>query len=523
MRSRTNWILLGFIGVLTAFSLVVMWPSEPWRYLPDFIPWPEGQGIKFPFIELNGTNIEGTTIERRAMRLGLDLRGGTRLVLEADTSGQTDVDLGRALDGASDIIERRINAFGVAESEIQRQGQNRIAVQLPGIEASEAIKKIGKTALLDFRELLRDEQGNVAVNQDGEIVFVPMPVPSSENDATFLARYRQVMENAVWVTARATGRDGVEKDLTGGYLTNTFLSTDQAGLPAVDFEFNGEGANLFQQITTRLIDQPLAFFLDGEPIRGSDGSIEAPRVNSVISDRGQITGLTFADADYLTKLLRAGAFPVPLKVVQQEDVDATLGEDSVQKSVIAGEVAMLIIVLFMFLHYRLPGLLAGGALFVYTSVVLAVFKLWPVTLTLAGIAAFVLSVGMAVDANILIFERMKEELRIGRSLVIALDEGFSRAWSSIRDSNVSTLITCAILFWFGDQFGASLVKGFALTLAIGVIISMFSAILVTRTFLRLVINARWLRNPVFWAADLRQRAAMVEQEAGVTPGGGGGS
>lgn len=518
---RGNWVLLGIIGVLTAFSLVVMWPSEPWRYLPDAIPWPEGQGIKFPFIKLDGANIEGTTIERRAMRLGLDLRGGTRLVLEADTSELSGEELDRALDGASDIIERRVNAFGVAESEIQRQGDNRIAVQLPGIEADEAIRKIGKTALLEFRELQRDAEGNVAVNQDGEVVYAPVPVPAGEGDVTFAARYHQFLESAVWIPARATGRDGVEKELTGRYLSSAFFGTDSLGRAVVNFEMNDEGAHLFKQITTRLIDQPLAFFLDGEPIRGADGSIQAPRVNSVISDRGQITGLSFDDADYLAKLLRAGAFPVPLTVVQQEDVDATLGEDSVRQSVIAGEVAMLVIILFMVLHYRLPGLLAGAALFVYTTVVLAVFKLWPVTLTLAGIAAFVLSVGMAVDANILIFERMKEELRIGRSLVIALDEGFHRAWSSIRDSNVSTLITCAILFWFGDQFGASLVKGFALTLAIGVIISMFSAILVTRTFLRLVIGVRWLRNPAFWAPDLRQRGALVEQEAGATPGGGG--
>jgi preprotein translocase subunit SecD len=505
VHRRIDRFLLGFIVVLTAFSLVTMWPSEPWRYLPKFIPWPEGQGIKIPFFKMNGATIEGSTLERRAMRLGLDLRGGTRLVLEADTSGQSDVDVNKALDNAINIIERRVNAFGVSESEIQRQGSNRIAVQLPGITASDAIKKIGKTALLEFRELQLDAEGNVAVYQNGEVTFVPNPS----------------LEDAVWVPSRAIGSDGLEKELTGRYLTDAFPGSDAAGLPTVDFRFNSEGAHLFEQISGRLIGQPLAFFLDGEPIRNQDGRIDAPTVQAVIKDKGQITGMGVSEVDYLVKLLRAGAMPVPLKVVQQEDVDATLGEDSVKKSVIAGEIAMLIIMLFMVLHYRLPGVLASLALFVYTTVVLAVFKLWPVTLTLAGIAAFVLSVGMAVDANILIFERMKEELRIGRSLVVAVEEGFARAWSSIRDSNVSTLITCAVLFWFGDQFGASLVKGFALTLGVGVIISLFSAILVTRTFLRIVIGIPWARRAGLWGSDLPGRGAIAEREvSGVSTGGG---
>jgi preprotein translocase subunit SecD len=505
VHRRIDRILLVFIVILTAFSLVTMWPSEPWRYLPKFIPWPEGQGIKIPFFKMNGATIEGSTLERRAMRLGLDLRGGTRLVLEADTSGQSDVDVNKALDNAINIIERRVNAFGVSESEIQRQGSNRIAVQLPGITASDAIKKIGKTALLEFRELQLDAEGNVAVYQNGEVTFVPNPS----------------LEDAVWVPSRAIGSDGLEKELTGRYLTDAFPGSDAAGLPTVDFRFNSEGAHLFEQISGRLIGQPLAFFLDGEPIRNQDGRIDAPTVQAVIKDKGQITGMGVSEVDYLVKLLRAGAMPVPLKVVQQEDVDATLGEDSVKKSVIAGEIAMLIIMLFMVLHYRLPGVLASLALFVYTTVVLAVFKLWPVTLTLAGIAAFVLSVGMAVDANILIFERMKEELRIGRSLVVAVEEGFARAWSSIRDSNVSTLITCAVLFWFGDQFGASLVKGFALTLGVGVIISLFSAILVTRTFLRIVIGIPWARRAGLWGSDLPGRGAIAEREvSGVSTGGG---
>jgi preprotein translocase subunit SecD len=483
-----------------------MWPSEPWHYLPSFVPWPEGQGIKMPF----------GNFQRRAMTLGLDLKGGTRLVLEPDLSNSPNVNLDDALNNASQIIERRINEFGVAESEIQRQG-NRLAVQLPGITAEEAMQKIGKTALLEFRELKYDANGNIAVMQNGVETYVP---DSQAN--------RDIAE---WVTSTATTRDGQIVPLTGQYLTNTFVTADAAGIPdVIDFQFNDEGAHLFEQITGRLAPNkdtgnaglPLGFFLDGEAIKTTDGHIDAPTVQSVITDRGQITGMKTDEAANLVKLLKAGAFPVPLKVVQSENVDATLGQDSVQKSVIAGETAMLVIMLFMVLYYRLPGLIAAVALSVYATIVLAVFKLWPVTLTLSGIAAFVLSVGMAVDANILIFERMKEELRIGRSLVVAVEEGFNRAWSSIRDSNVSTLITCVILYWFGDQFGASLVKGFALTLAIGVLISMFSAILVSRTFLRIVISIPAARKPALWVSQAGMKDDDGSREPASAPTGGGG-
>jgi preprotein translocase subunit SecD len=486
-----------------------MWPSEPWHYLPGAIPWPEGQGIKIPFIKFDGTEVKGATLERRAMTLGLDLKGGTRLVLEPDLSNSPDVNLDDALNNASQIIERRINEFGVAESEIQRQG-NRLAVQLPGITAEEAMQKIGRTALLEFRELKTDANGNVAVMVNGQEAFVPQSSVTS-------------LDDAVWIQAVATTRDGQSVPLTGQYLKNARLAADpNTGLPLIAFEFNDEGAHLFEQITGRLLKQPLAFFLDGEPITTADGHVDAPIVQSVISDRGQITGMRVDEANNLVKLLNAGAFPVPLKVVQSENVDATLGQDSVQASVIAGETAMLVIMLFMVLYYRLPGLIAGAALSVYATIVLAVFKLLPVTLTLSGIAAFVLSVGMAVDANVLIFERMKEELRIGRSLVVAMEEGFHRAWSSIRDSNVSTLITCAILYWFGDQFGASLVKGFALTLAIGVFISMFSAILVTRTFLRIVVSIPAARKPALWVSHAGSKDDGGSREPASLPTGGGG-
>jgi preprotein translocase subunit SecD len=509
LHRTTDRILLAFIVLLAAFSLIVMWPSEPWHYLPGAIPWPEGKGIDMPFVKLSGDSIQKVDLKRRAMTLGLDLKGGTRLVLEPDLSNApAGTSLDDALSSAMNIIERRINTFGVAESEIQRQG-NRIAVQIPGLTAEQAMAEIGKTALLEFREMKRDANGNVAILQaDGTDTYVPeSQIPS--------------LDSVDWVTATATTEDGQVVPLTGQYLTNAYLSADQANQPVIDFTFNSEGAHLFEQITTRLLHEPMGIFLDGKPIQDASGHVDAPTIQSVIKGNGQITGMRLTDAQTLAKLLKAGAFPVPLKVVQSENVDATLGHDSVQKSVIAGEIAMLVIMLFMILYYRLPGFVAAVALSVYATVLLAVFKLWPVTLTLSGIAAFVLSIGMAVDANILIFERMKEEVRIGRSLVVALEEGFNRAWSSIRDSNISTLITCAILFWFGDQFGASLVKGFALTLAIGVLISMFSAILVTRTFLRIVISIPASRKAALWVVQTGKKDSGPRETAGVPTAGGG--
>lgn len=519
MRSWLNRAILFAIIVMTALSVVTVWPSEPDRYLPNFIPWPEGKGIKFPWVRTEGGAILGTMKEARAMRLGLDLRGGTRLVMEADTSQAPDVDVDQALEAASRIIERRVNAFGVAESEIQRQGSNRLAVQLPDIDPEEALKLVGRTAVLEIREPKMDASKNISICEGGTVTYNPPGCEGGQETAVSPTSI-QTLEGIVWIPAQATGNDGLVKDVTGRFLKpNTFVASNSiTGAPELRFEMTGEGSDLLEQVTTRLVGLPMAFFLDGEPIRGEDGQVIAPTVRDVISDQGVITGLRADDARLLSIQLNAGAFPVPLRVVQQEEVDATLGEDSVKKSVIAGEVAILMVMLFMTFYYRLPGVLASLALFVYTSLVLAIFKVWPVTLTLAGIAAFILSVGMAVDANILIFERTKEELRVGRSLVAAIDAGFSRAWSSIRDSNVSTLITCAILFWFGDQFGASLVKGFALTLGIGVLMSMFSAITVTRTFLRLTIGTPLARRASWWVPDVAALQVPSVATAGSIPG-----
>jgi preprotein translocase subunit SecD len=500
MRQRSTQLLLALVTLLTLFSLFVAWPSDPDRYLPDFVPWPKEECVG-PVCIGKGVNLFGQ--ERREMRLGLDLRGGTRLVLEADVANQPGIDLDDALDSAVDVVERRVNAFGVAESITERIGQNRIQVQLPGISAEEAIDKIGRTAQLQFMELARDESGGVILeNEDGTTQSLPLETVLA-NPASF--------ERARWVPVGGVDSQGVPRELNGSYLNrdDIFVDRTPAGIPVLRFAMNDQGADLLQQATARLSSpaQPLAFFLDDEPIRGNDGRIIAPLVRQPISDSGIIEGLNLGDAQDLSTLLRTGAFPVPLNVVQQDEVDATLGDDAVVQSVQAGLIAILVVMAFMVLYYRLPGVLASAALFVYVVITLAVFKLWPVTITSAGMAAFVLSVGMAVDANILIFERMKEELRLGRSLLGAIDAGFSRAWTSIRDSNVATLITCLILYWFGDQFGASLVKGFALTLALGVLVSMFSAITVTRTFLHSLVGTPVMRHLWLFGSDVEQARA----------------
>ena len=460
--------LLG-VAALAIASLVIVWPSEPDKWLPDAVPWPEGQGI----------SIGG--FERETMRLGLDLQGGTRLLLQASLPPNSEGSLDDAIEGAVRVLERRVNASGVSEAEVTRQGSNSISIQIPGLDPGEARSLLGRTALLRFCEPNTGLGGATPCDASGQFV-------------------------------QAVGTlDGQPTELTGRFLKpNAFVGTDPLGSPVVQFELTGEGAGLFEQITSRLIGQPLGIFLDNE-------RLSAPTVQSVISDRGNITGLPLSSSSGrtgavdLVQFLNAGALPVQLSVLQEQEVDATLGEDSVQRSVLAGEIGLLIVMLFMILYYRVPGVLASIALIIYTLVTMAVFKLIPVTLTLAGIAAFVLSVGMAVDANILIFERMKEELRAGRAFHPALDAGFARAWSSIRDSNITTLITCAILFVLGGglelpglgTFDAPLVQGFAVTLAIGVLVSMFSAVTVTRSLLKALVGTWIARQPDLLGSDVR--------------------
>lgn len=380
-------------------------------------------------------------------KLGLDLKGGAHLVYRADISGIKSEEVGSAMSGLRDVIERRVNLFGVSEPlvQVEQTGllkaaeykEQRLVVELPGVtDINQAIQMIGETPFLEFRL----ENPNIEIKEDTLL------------SEAFLA----------------TGLDG-------RYLNKAILEFNQTTYePTVSLEFNDEGGKLFAQITKDNVGKRLAIFLDGAPI-----SIPSIR-EEIPNGKAQITGQFTADeAKMLVQRLNSGALPVPINLISQQSIGPTLGEKVLNKNIMAGIYGIILVALFLILWYRLPGLLAVLALCVYTVLILAIFKLIPVTLTAAGIAGFILSVGMAVDANILIFERMKEERRNGKALNAAITEGFSRAWLSIRDSNVSSLISAAILYWMGT----SMVKGFALTLFIGVIVSMFSAIIISRTLL----------------------------------------
>lgn len=397
--------------------------------------------------------------------LGLDLVGGVQALLEADVPPDQEV-TSEAMSTARTIIENRVNGLGVTEPLIQLAGDRRILVELPGEQdPAQAIQTIKQTAQLKFVDL-QDE-------------YFPPGTPIKTDTDTVDAE-----TNTEEDTSTIPAPDKVYPTLmTGAMLKNAYVTGDELGRPVVAIELNEEGAQIFREYTTNNVGKILAIVLDNKVI-------SAPRINDVIPDgNAVITGdFTVEEANALAIQLRYGALPVPLKVVESKTVGPTLGQDSLRKSLIAGVIGMAVIILFMALYYRLPGIIADFALLIYAALSLALFKLIPVTLTLPGIAGFVLSIGVAVDANILIFERLKEELRNGRTLRQAIDLGWSRAWPSIRDSNLSTLITCAILFWFGSTFGASIVKGFSLTLAIGVLVSLFTAITATRTILHVVLD-----------------------------------
>ena len=404
---------------------------------------------------------------RQGMRLGLDLRSGIRLVYTADLSSIEPGSKTEAIDGAIAVIERRINILGVTEPIIQKLDENNILVELPGIGDTDKAKKlIGQTALLEFRER--------EVGEKGEMQWVPATAVINEQ----------------------------EKELTSAYFKeNTYVTTDDFARVLLVFEWNEEGSQLSEEITGRLIGEPLAIFLSNEPLLGDDGEPIAPIVRSKITERGKIEGLSLTEANMLSGLLNAGRIPVPLTIIYEEKVAPTLGTNFINMSLIAGIIGIILVMLFMIIYYRLSGVLASLSLIFYGAVVMALFKLIPVTLNLAGIGGFILSIGMAVDANVLIFERMKEEVRTGRTLGAAIEAGFNRAWTAIRDSNVTTFIVCGILYWVGSSIVAGApVMGFALTLFIGVAVSMFTAIIVTRTLLRLFVGSRLAKRPSLFSA-----------------------
>lgn len=402
----------------------------------------------------------------RPFRLGLDLSGGSRLIYEADVSKLNPADVTDAMSSLREVIERRVNVFGVSEPLVQTESsamsgtvQNRLIVELPGVtDVKEAAKMISATPQLEF------------------MIEGATSTPGSEATST------------PWL---ATG-------LSGRFLKRSQVSFNQNSLsPSISIEFNDEGAKLFAEITKANVGKRVAILLDGQVI-------SAPVVQEEIRDgQAEISGqFTVEEAKTLVRDLNLGALPVPVKLSSTEVVGASLGSEATKKGIEAGVIGLLIVAIFMILWYRLPGLVAVVSLSIYVTIMLAIFKLMPVTLTAAGIAGFILSIGIAVDANVLIFERLSEELKKGKGLNEAIREGFSRAWSSIRDSNISSIISAAILFWFGT----SLIKGFALTFALGVVVSMFTAITVTRTIL-LALNFRGragLVNFLFGSAFFRK-------------------
>jgi preprotein translocase subunit SecD len=400
----------------------------------------------------------------RPIKLGLDLNGGVRLVYKADLSGIPESEKSGALDSDIAVIENRIDSLGATNPVINKLSGDRILVELPGIsDIDQATRLIGQTAILEFGELTTDNTTVKWTNEYGD-----------------------------WKPATGT-LNGQTVALTSGYFeSNTYVTTNSNGQIILVFNWNKDGAILSGEITQRLLQQPLGIFSGDKALTGADGHIIAPTVQAQITTSGEITNLNQKDASTLSKLLNAGRLQAPLNLISNDQVSSTLGGQFVDKTFTAAIIGLVLVMIFMMIYYRVPGVLAALALCFYALLNLAIFKMVPITLTLGSLAGFIASIGMAVDANILIFERMKEETRAGRTVGAAIEAGFNRAWSAILVCNVTTFIACLVMYFLGSTTvaGSSLVTGFALTLFIGVAISMFTAITVTRTLLRLFIGSK---------------------------------
>lgn len=392
------------------------------------------------------------------LKRGLDIQGGIQIVLEADMSQIADEDQEEALTAAREIILRRVDLYGLAEPNVKTlvtEDSQRIIVELPGIDNPEdALSLVGQTAQLEF----------------GLIGVEPTVLDGELEDATAAAQ-------AVLIP---TG-------LTGAQLKRANVQSDpQTGEPLVAIEFNEEGRELFADITTEHTGEQLAILIDGYPIMAP--TIQVP----IVTGQATITGgFTYEEAQNLKIQLNAGALPVPIRVLEQRNVNASLGQESVEKSLFAGAIGIVLVMLFMILYYGMKGFIASIALIIYAILTVAIYKFIGVTLTLPGIAGLILSVGMAVDSNILIFERMKEELRLGKPFQVALELGFGRAWDSIKDANLATIITALILInpmEFSFLNSGGMVRGFGITLLIGVLLSLFTGVVVTRTLMRLFLK-----------------------------------
>ena len=443
-KTLLNFILIILIAVTTAY-----------------VVYPKNEGIKINDYGINYYN-------DLKFHLGLDLQGGTHLVYQSDLSQIKEEDRSSAIEGVRDVIERRVNAFGVSEPIVQTTKNDRLIVELAGVsDVNQAINMIGETPFLEFKEEMNEEEKSNLRDQ-----FKDANIPEE-----YLAQF-------FYKNTELGGKQLDRADVA--FNPNTYE-------PEVQLQFDGEGKDLFGEITSRNVGKKVAIYLDGMPI-------SIPVVNEPITDGKAIISGNFSidEAKLLVQRLNAGALPVPINLISQQTVDASLGKDSIQKSLIAGLLGLVLLSIFMIIYYRMQGVIAVVALFIYSCIVLSLFKFIPITLTLSGIAGFILSIGIAVDANILIFERIKEEIRKGKTINIAIEEGFARAWNSIFDSNVSTIITCIVLAYFGT----SIIEGFAITLGIGVVLSMFSAIFITKTFLKIVTMTKWGRK--LWLFGVRK-------------------
>ena len=396
-------------------------------------------------------------------RLGLDLQGGLRAEYQALPVGDKHPGPADMLI-LKDIIERRVNSTGVSEPVVTTQGSDRVVVELPGVTDPEAMRKL--------------------IGQTGQLNFVPLgSTQATDNQILDPKQYPPLFG--------------------GDQVASATVGQDQNGRPAVDFVLKDEGKNKFAQYTAANIGSYFAITLDNAVVSAPVIQNSIPNGNVQITGGG-LAGFSAKDATNLVTVLKFGSLPFPITALSSETISATLGSQFLDQTVLAGLLGISLVVAFMLIYYRLPGAVAAFALVYYTLVMYAIFRLIPVTLTLAGIAGFVLSIGMAVDANILIFERMKEELRLGKSLPAAVEAGFNRAWNSILDSNVSSLITATILY----ALGSSVIRGFALVLILGVLVSMFSAIVVTRTILRWVVRQDWARRPSLYGLRDEEFVAM---------------
>ncbi len=404
----------------------------------------------FPGLMLPDSQSANGTWRTVETKLGLDLKGGLRVEYQAQSVNGKSPGPGD-MSVIKDIVERRVNTTGVSEPLVTTQGSDRVVVELPGVTDPEAVRKL--------------------VGQTGQLDFVPLgSTQATEGQVLDLKQYPPLFG--------------------GDQVSSATVGTDQNGRPAVDFVLKSQGSQLFGDYTTGHVGSYFAITLDGAVVSAPVIQNAIPNGNVQITGGG-LAGFNAKDATNLVTILKYGSLPFPITALSSQTISATLGTQFLVQTVLAGLIGIGLVLAFMLIYYRLPGAVASFALIYYTLVMYAIFRLIPVTLTLAGIAGFVLSVGMAVDANILIFERMKEELRVGKSLPAAVEAGFNRAWNSILDSNVSSLITATILY----ALGSSVIRGFALVLILGVLVSMFSAIVVTRTILRWVVRQEWARKP----------------------------